>query len=200
MLAVLSNVVRNIVILIFLVTILEMMLPRREFRPFVNMVVGLVLMLMLLVPLRSLLQLPGVLEPVLEIRDALTENAVAERQAQLEELNWELTLTRYRQLVEEKVAQLLLAADLELVSLELQVEEEVNHLEFGVPRQLTVVAQPRQQSAGLVEPVEPVKVEVGAAAGQLGAKTGVLEAEYAAQIAAALGIAAEIVEVRVLYH
>ena len=50
--------VRNIVILIF-GNNPEMMLPRREFRPFVNMVVGLVLMLMLLVPLRSLLQLPG---------------------------------------------------------------------------------------------------------------------------------------------
>lgn len=198
MLAVLSEVVRNIVILIVLVTILEMMLPRKEFRPFVNMVVGLVLMLMLLAPLRSLLQMPGLLDPVVEMRDALTEETIARQQAEIEQMNWDLTLVRYRQLVEEKVAQLLREADLEIVSMDLQVEEDVNHLEFGVPRQISVVAQPLQPPAGLIEPVEPIEVGIGE--GELVPGAGVYEAEFADQIAAALGISAELVQVRVIYH
>lgn len=198
MLAVLSDVVRNIAILIVLVTILEMMLPRKEFRPFVNMVVGLVLMLMLLAPLRSLMQIPGLIDPVIEMRDALIAETVAAKQAQIEEMNWDLTLAQYRQLVEEKVTQILLAAKLEVVSLALEVEEDVNHLEFGVPRQITVVARPLAQQPGLVDPVEPIEVEIGDTEPLI--EAGAFAEEFAAQIAAALGISAAIVEVRVLYH
>ncbi|MCR3922166.1 MAG: stage III sporulation protein AF [Firmicutes bacterium] len=197
MLAILSDVVRNIVILIILVSIMEMLLPRKDFRPFVNMVVGLALMLMLLAPLRSLLQLPGLLDPVIEMRDSITEEDVAERQVILEQMNWDLTLERYRQLVEEKIAAVLRNEDLVIVSINMKVEEDVNNLEFGTPRYIEVVAQTGAPTEDDIAPVERVQVEIG---GEMSTPTREREREVEAQVADVLGISRNIVEVYVLTH
>lgn len=197
MLAVLSDVVRNIVILIVLVTMLEMLLPRNDFRPFVNMVVGLVLMLMLLSPLRSLLQLPGALDPVLEMRMSIAEADVTKRQEMLEQMNWDLTLARYRDLVGAKINAVLAEEGLAVVSLELELEEDVAHLEFGVPRRVSIVAGESGKS-GAVAPVEEIRIETGP--GRAAPEPGAAMRQQAveAKLASGLGISREKVEVYVL--
>ncbi|NLZ92594.1 MAG: hypothetical protein GX922_01050 [Firmicutes bacterium] len=195
MLVTLSGVVRNIVVLIILVTIIEMILPRKDFRPFVNMVVGLVLMLMLLMPLRTILQLPGALNPILELRDAVTEEDVSKRQNALEQVNWDLTLKRYRQLIEEKISNTLQAAGLEIISLALEVEEDINHFEFGVPRQIKVMAQ-TTTAAGAVEPIAPVEVGINSQEKVL--PKGIRRSDLELQVADMLGISRKIVEIHVL--
>ena len=159
MLKTISDVVRNIVVLIIFVTMLEMILPRKDFRPFVNMVVGLVLMLMLLGPLRTLLRLPGITGLSLELEDVVSEQNVAVQEAMLEQVNWDLTLTQYRQLLEEKIESLLQAESWEIIDLALILEENVNHLEFGMPRRIYVLAQEKKEPE-IIPEIEKVEIQI----------------------------------------
>lgn len=161
MLAMLSDVVRNIVVLIILVTILDLLLPRNQFRPFVNMVVGLVLMLMLLTPIRSMIQMPGALDPVWEMRLALSEDDVAARQAIMDQLNWDLALEQYRDLVYGKIVAVMEDEGYVVEEMTLNVEEDASHVEFGYPRQITVVVQREEEPNDGFGQVEEIKIELG---------------------------------------
>lgn len=198
MLVTLSEVVRNIVVLIILITVLDLVLPRSDFKPFVNMVVGLVLMLMLLSPLRSLLNLPGVLDPVWEMQLSVSQSDIDARQALLEQKNWELTLARFRDLVREKISFVLAEYGLEVMELTLLLEEDTNHLEFGQPQQIMVWAQPVQPVQGGIERVEKVRIDLG------GSTAAVPESVRAGRIEQRLGdilgVKAEKIEVWVLNH
>ena len=198
MLVTLSEVVRNIVVLIILITVLDLVLPRSDFKPFVNMVVGLVLMLMLLSPLRSLLNLPGVLDPVWEMQLSVSQSDIDARQALLEQMNWELTLARFRDLVSEKISSVLAEHGLEVMELTLLLEEDTNHLEFGQPQQIKVLAQPGQPVQGDIERVEKVRIDLG------GNTAAVPESVRASRIEQRLGdilgVTAEKIEVWVLKH
>lgn len=195
MLRVIADLVRNIVVLIILVTILEMILPRKDFRPFVNMVVGLVLMLMLLGPLRALLRLPGAQGLALELNEVVSEEKVKAQEAMLAQVNWDLTLSQYRQLLEDKIKNVLAAGNWQLLDLALTLEENVNHLEFGMPRRVYVLAQVQKEPAAILE-VEKVEINIKepVQSRPAGTRSKILED----RISEALGIPAEIVEVYVL--
>jgi stage III sporulation protein AF len=195
MIGVLSEMVRNIVVLIIFVTILDLVLPRTDFRPFVNMVVGLVLMLMLLSPLRSVLQFPGALDPVLEMRLAISEREIEDRQAMLEQMNWDLTMERYREMVEERVVGVLGEGGLALSGMTLDLEEDVNHMEFGQPRGLSVTATVVTEEARPGQ-VERVRIEIGESVDAPEAASR--DAEMERKLAEALGMGRENVEVYVL--
>lgn len=198
MLATLSEVVRNIVVLIILITILDLVLPRSDFRPFVNMVVGLVLMLMLLSPLRSLLNLPGALDPVWEMQMAVSQNDIDAKQALLEQMNWDLTLERFRALVGEKVSSVLAEHGLEVVELTLLLEEDTNHMEFGQPQQIIVLAQPGQPVVGNIARVEKVQIDLGGNSAAV--PEAVRDHRIEKRLGDILGVTVEKIEVRVLNH
>lgn len=198
MIAVLSDVVRNIVVLIIIVTILDLVLPRNDFRPFVNMVVGLVLMLMLLSPIRTLLQVPAGLEPVLDLQLSISENDILSHQNILEQMNWDMTLARYRELMEEKITAILREDKMDAAEISLDLVEDINHLEFGKPKKVVVHARSVREGekGNAIQPVEPIRVRVGQA--PEGGAEAVRYSGLERKVAAALGISEEKVEVYVL--
>lgn len=197
MLAILSEIVRNIVVLIILVTLLDLLLPRNHFRPYINMVVGLVLMLMLLSPFRSVLQFPATSEPVLEMRLYMGESEVDRRFALLEQINWELTLERYRMLMLEKISETLAQEGLEIVEIALELEENINHPEFGQPQKIVVVAKKTQIVAPRPGQVENVEIKIGEPAPERAVER-VVDNRMERLIGEQLGVGAEKIEVVVL--
>lgn len=197
MLAILSDVVRNIVVLIILVTILDLLLPRNHFRPYVNMVVGLVLMLMLLSPLRSFLQFPATLDPVPEMRLSVGESEVDERFALLEQINWELTLERYRALMVGKITDILAQEGLAVVEITLKLEENVGHPEFGQPQQIAVLARGIDKAEAKPGQVEKIEIKIGTAAPAAVPET-VGDGRMERLIGEVLGVSVEKIEVQVL--
>jgi stage III sporulation protein AF len=190
----LADVVRNLVVLIIVATILELLLPRNHFRPFINMVVGLVLMLMLLAPVRMLLQLPGDTEPAVLRAAGVSEADYEGRLEMLTLFNWELSLSRYRGMLAEKIAEVLAREGYTMAGLRLEVIGDPTHLEFGRPLKVEVVAGARdKKGAGEIRPVEPVRV------GERGATPPegevVEDRRLSAKVAAALGLPGEIVRV-----
>ncbi|MBS3898067.1 MAG: stage III sporulation protein AF [Dethiobacter sp.] len=197
MLATLSEIVRNIVVLIILVTLLDLLLPRNHFRPYINMVVGLVLMLMLLTPFRSLLNIPATLAPALEMRLSMEESEVNKRFAVLEQINWELTLERYRMLMLEKISEILAQEELEIVEIALELEENINHPQFGQPQQIIVLAKKTQAVASRTGQVENVEIKIGRPAAERTTER-VADSRMERLIGEMLGVAAEKIEVNVL--
>jgi stage III sporulation protein AF len=195
----LTEVTRNIVILIIVASILELLLPRNEFRPFLNMVVGLVLMLTLLAPLRTMLQVPGELELTMEQDARLSQGALTARQAVLEQLNWDLAISRYRELLTEQVSAVLAEEKMSLVELSLQLEENPGLPDFGRPQRLTVLAKKdTEEGNGGIARVEKIRIGTTRAVPGERNEEAVVNGLLAIKLGEALGISKEKIEVQVL--
>lgn len=197
MLATLSDVVRNIAVLIILVTILELILPKSSFKPFVNMVVGLVLMLLLLSPLRSVLQLSGVIEPAWEMQQSVSQANIDARAQVMEQMNWELTLSRYRELMGERVAVVLEEEGYRMQEWSLVLEEDPSHMDFGHPQEVVVLVKRMEEREEGFGPVERIRVEIGNETAYIPEESH-RNAQLEAIVAEALGLRSQKVEVRVL--
>lgn len=205
MLETMFDVTRNIVVLLIVFSLLEMFLPRGEFKPFLNMIIGLVLMLTLLGPLWALRQLPE--EPPLPAaeRQGLTSEEDARRFSRLEQLNQGLTLQRYRELLAEKIGILLQEEGLKPLEHTLELVEEAGHPAYGQllsVRVLAAAAETDEQPAGKVPEIR-VKLEESAPAGRQehgedAWTAGVPDHRLASLLARSLGLSEEKIEVRVL--
>lgn len=196
MLDILSGVVRNLVAIIMVAAVLELLLPRNDFRPYINMVIGLVMILTILAPVRAMLRLPVELEPSFFGRPQTYPEADFEVQAAaLDHLNWELTLGRFRTLLAERIAALLEEEGYALVNVTFDMVEDPGRMDFGLLHYVTVWAR-RDGAESLVPPVEAVRIgDAGLPKEQGDDRTA---GELALKIASALGLEREKVEVHVL--
>ena len=62
--AVVGDLVRNLVVLIFLNALLEMLMPQKSFRPYIRLVTGLIIVLMVVGTITALMGRVPQLEPV----------------------------------------------------------------------------------------------------------------------------------------
>lgn len=198
MLDVLSDVVRNLVVIIIVATILELLLPRNDFRPFINMVIGLVLMLTLLAPIRTALRMPVELEPsFFSSPGTYLEADIEVQETALNHLNWELTLGRYRTLLAERIGTVLGEQGYTPVNMAFDMVDDPGHLEFGRLHSVTVWARRSPAGDGPVQPVETVRIGNGRLRDEEG-EAGRAAGELARELASALGLERGKVEVYVL--
>lgn len=202
MLETMFEVTRNIVVLLIIFSLLEMFLPRGEFRPFLNMVIGLVLMLTLLGPLLPLGRLPVQLE--LPAAERQTPAAAGESLSRLEQLNQDLTLLRYRELLAGKIREVLQAEGFTLLEYSLEMEEAPEHPAFGRLLAVRVLAK-ETEAAPPVRKVPEIRVSIEArepARQQEGGSevrtAGVQNRRLASLLAGSLGLAEEKITVLVL--
>jgi len=193
---VLSDVTRNLVVLIIAATLLDLLLPRNDFRPFVNMVIGLVLMLTLLAPLRMLLRMPGDLEPAVFRAVGVSDTDIAAREEMLSQFNWELAISRYRELLQARVSAVLLEEKMSLEELYLEIIDDPGHPEFGRAQQVVALVRSGATAGGSIRPVEPVRI--GGTSVLAGESEGEPDYRLSLKLALALGLSEEKVSVRVL--
>ncbi len=182
--------------MIIVATLLELLLPRNDFRPFLNMVVGLVLMLTLLAPLRMMLNLPGDMDPAVFGAVGVSDADIAVREEMLAELNWEMALSRYRELVEARITAVLQEEKMSLAGLTLDINDDASHPEFGRPRQVSVLASSGGDGGDRVKPVAPVRI--GEPYAESEETKGEEDHRLAMRLASELGMSVEKVSVRVL--
>jgi len=192
---ILSDLTRNLVVLIITAAILELLLPRNSFRPYINMVIGLLLMLTILSPLLTLLRMPLDLTPAIYQEADISESDIAERQAILDQLNVDLTLERYKELMGERVDSLLQEEGLSLFELTIELEENPASVDFGRAEQVIVSAMP-SLTEGSVQAVE--KVSIGLAEPDEDDADVWSDSRLISKIADALGIDDEKIILRVL--
>jgi stage III sporulation protein AF len=203
MLETLFEVTRNIVVLLIVFSLLEMLLPRGEFRPFLNMVAGLVLMLTLLAPFWALRQVPE--SPAMLLTEWPGGQAQEDmRLPGMEQLNQELILLRYRELLAGKIRQVLRKEGFKSVDYTMKIVEEPGHPAYGQLLGVRVLAAAVDAEAAPVRKVPEIQVRLGGENARQQEynnevwSAGVPNDKLAALLARELGLAEGKITVRVL--
>lgn len=166
MIEAIGNLIRYIVILIFLAVILEMILPQGQFRRYLRMLVGVLLILTLLSPLQNIMRLaPGWNIPVFLTAPAGKEELelILQRGERMREENFVEALKNYRyhlftvvnNLLEEEFA-------VELRGLELILEENPGSMQFGAIKNMTATVRAKESLSPLAAQgsVEEVNISI----------------------------------------
>lgn len=164
MIEAIGNLVRYIVILIFLATLLEMILPHGQFRRYLRMLVGILLILTLLSPIQNIMRLaPGWDVPVFLAAPTGQEELalILQRGEHIREDNYKGAIDNYRYRI-KMVVNSLLAREFaaELVDLELSIDEDPHSNDFSAIQHMTVFAREKDFSAAEVSesPIEEIIV------------------------------------------
>ncbi|MDO9536281.1 MAG: stage III sporulation protein AF [Bacillota bacterium] len=167
MIEAIGSLVRYIVILIFLATLLEMLLPQGVFRRFLRMFVGILLIFTLLTPLQSIMRIAPYWEvPVItEIQSTEELGLILQRGDDLYRKNMKSAMDDYHSRIFKMLeSELAREFSLKLVELEMAVEENPDSSGFGALESIFAVTRdldnPVQQtkSGGRVE---EIRISVG---------------------------------------
>lgn len=160
-----GNLIRYIVILIFLATLLEMILPHGQFRRYLRMLVGILLILTILSPIQSIMRLaPGWDVPVFIAAPTAQEELalILQRGEQRREDSYKEVMDNYRFRLFTIVDNILSREfSKELVELHVTLDEDAKSEEFGMIKNLAVVAR-KKENAPVTPPgpVEEIRISV----------------------------------------
>lgn len=171
MLTVVGDLVRNLVVLIFLNALLEMLLPQGEFRRYIRLVTGLVVILMVVGTIAALLGKAPRLEPAFGggYTEADPGEAGGVQGEKLELTRRRHLLTQCRAGLEKLLGEELAAAgEWELLEAALILDEDPESGTFGAPLQIDLLVRERAAAAEKVDPVTIAPVKSGAGEEQAG--------------------------------
>lgn len=175
MLALVGGLVRNLVVIIFLNALLEMLLPQGEFRRYIRLLTGLIVILMVVGTIATLLGRAPRLEPAFggESAAAVLGEPGGGQAEKLELTGRRHLLEQCRAGLEQVLREELAAGGWELVEAALVLDEDPASAAFGAPREISLLVRRRGGAAAGVEPVEITPVRPGEAApGEEGAGAG----------------------------
>ncbi len=161
-----GNLIRYIVILIFLATLLEMILPHGQFRRYLRMLVGILLILTILSPIQNIMRIaPGWDAPVFLAAPSGKEDLalILQRGEKLREEGYKDAVVNYRYhlftIVEKLLTQEFSA---ELLELRVTLDEDPQSTEFGAIKNMVVVACEKRSASSSTEngPVEEIRISV----------------------------------------
>jgi len=162
MIETIGNLVRYIVILLFLTVLLEMILPQGIFRSYLRVLVGILLIFTILTPLQKIMHITPLLneENVFagtEMEREDLEQILAGGEA-LQKENESLALQDYRSniftLLENELNE---KFGKNLLQLEVSLEEDSSSKEFGSLQELSLIVQDREEKQ--MEKKGAIKVE-----------------------------------------
>lgn len=175
MLALVGGLVRNLVVIIFLNALLEMLLPQGEFRRYIRLLTGLIVILMVVGTIATLLGRVPRIEPAFGGESpAAAPGEPGDGQAERLELTGRRhLLEQCRAGLEQVLREELAAKGWELVEAALVLDEDPASAAFGAPRELSLLVRGRTAAAAGVAPVAIAPVRPGeAASGEEGAGAG----------------------------
>ena len=153
MLAVLGDLVRNLVIVIFLNALLEMLLPQGEFRRYIRLVTGLIVILMIVSTIAVLLGKLPRLEPVFADRPAAVDGGAMEDQFEkIGATHRRQVLQQCRDALEESLREEIAAAgEWELVEAVIILDEDEDSTTFCTPQQNDLLVKASASNTGWVD-------------------------------------------------
>ncbi len=168
MLSTAGELIRYIVILIFLAALLEMILPQGVFRRYLRVFMGILLILTLLNPIQKIMRIASSWEmPVIEGIENMEHNQglslILERGERMYRDNMAQVPQEYHQRIHQLLeTELAREFSQRLVQLEIGMEENSHDRDFGVLTDIAVVTRDLQPAeiSNTEEKVEKVKVSV----------------------------------------
>ena len=169
-----SELIRYIVILLFLTVLLEMILPQGIFRRYLRVITGILLIFTLLTPLQKIMHIAPLWDEDTFFTDAQVDSEDLEQilagGEALQEENIRLALQDYRSNIFTMIEnELMEKYQLELLQLELSLEEDSSSKEFGLLQELSLIVQDKKENkvenGGSIK-VEKVRIAVNSASEQ----------------------------------
>ena len=157
------NWVKTIVIFMIFLTIISNMLGKSDFKKYINVAAGLLLVLVTVGPLLSLLTGKNSFD--YHFKSAIFQQEsieVAHEMEQAEEQQKHQIMEAYKKKICEQISQILKKEDLYLVDASVVVEEDENSAEYGSIKQITVTATfyAQQEEESQVKQVEIPKITI----------------------------------------
>ncbi|NMB35745.1 MAG: stage III sporulation protein AF [Firmicutes bacterium] len=182
-----SNLIRYLVILIFISALLEMILPRGVFRSYLRMLIGILLIFTLLTPLQKIMRIAPYWEIPSSVENQDNENA-GELEAILG-LGEELYREKMRSALEDYQNQIFDLLEIELarefdqklLRLQVETEDDPDNREFGMLKSIYVATRAQEPVSGLEkessDPAQEIRVSVKVDSPGLGGSAGEEETE-----------------------
>jgi len=162
--AVISDLIRNLTVIIFLNVLLEMMLPRGEFHRYIRLITGLIVILMVVGTIAALMGRIPRLEPAAAATPAAGgSGAVAADQIERASAAYRRqVLQQCRAALEIMLREEISASgEWELVEAVLVLEEDCNSSSFGTPLEIKLLVKAAAAGNSKVAPVNIEPVVVG---------------------------------------
>ncbi|HOB87476.1 MAG TPA: stage III sporulation protein AF [Bacillota bacterium] len=170
---VLADLVRNLVVIIFVNALLEMLLPGGQFQRYTRLVTGLLIILMVTGALYGLVRGAPEGEPAFSMPE-LADPALKAKGEELWRLNHRKVIGLYREKLQQEVAAVLAeGGEWNAERIQLEIEENEESPQFGEIRRLEVWVRegPSEKRPSTIDPVivEPIRIgkeEKGAGEGE----------------------------------
>lgn len=168
----------NIVVIFFLATLAELILPESKFRPYVRLVLSLTMMLMVLQPVVQLVRgSEDVFQDLLMYNQWVQheEKRTSTRIQALNQEKWAIEV--YKQQLTEQIA-----SDVEAVtghnieSIFVEVETDHKSPDFGMPKSISITFKASHSTSDSIE-ITPVIIDIGRPASKKESSTDLSEEE-----------------------
>jgi stage III sporulation protein AF len=158
--------VKNIIIFLVLTTIISNLLGKSNYKKYINLVIGIILVILVISPLLKLFKLGDTLDYFFSINILSTQaKDINGKLIEMEEGQMSAIIKEYKEDIKEQVSKLLKGQDLFLVSIEITVDEKEGSETFGCLEYLNVTAseirQDTEKSSSEIEKVNIDSIEIG---------------------------------------
>ncbi|RQD76958.1 MAG: hypothetical protein D5R97_03355, partial [Candidatus Syntrophonatronum acetioxidans] len=164
MLETIGSLVNNLIVLVILASFLELALPGNTFQPYVKLAAGIMILISILNPLLQLFSLVPDLEGEILQRGAYSFEEVEFDREEGNRLYQESILREYEGRLEEQVKELCQKHEMELVSWQAEVVDDMEKNNFGEIKVLDITLTPLSpEKYSRKEPVviEEVEIQMG---------------------------------------
>jgi stage III sporulation protein AF len=164
---IIRDLVQTLIIIVVLAVFLDMLLPTGQMKPYVKMVMGLLIIIAVLHSISGLLQqdwmreVPGVTARPGSPGPPLEDIMAAGEQLQLK--NQDMALEKYRQGLSRQVLSMAkLSPGAKVVDVEISLEEEQSRQSYGGIKHITLLVDPNAPDAGnnTRDNIRPVNINV----------------------------------------
>lgn len=162
MLEIIKELVRDLIVVVFLATVLELLMPKSDLKRYIRMVIGLVVILIILSPLNRIfsLFLTGE-QPLFNSWGFSVETyPVDEEQERYEEHRQQLVLEMFQERLLGEINGQLAYHNLKVINEELSVIGDPQHPRFGALEKVWLLVAPLEEGIEQPEKVENVRILV----------------------------------------
>lgn len=156
---------KTVVIFMIFLTILSNLLGKSDFKKYVNVVTGLLLMLVTMNPLLKIISGEEGFEYYFEsVSFDLQTTEVANEMKDAQEAQRKVILKKYKEEIKEQIEDLLKKEDLYLVDAKIEVEEDMESEDYARLKTISLVAayQEQEEESNIIRRVEIPEIDIGA--------------------------------------
>ncbi|MDF2590199.1 MAG: hypothetical protein K0S41_4040 [Anaerocolumna sp.] len=158
--------VKNIIIFLILTTIITNLLGKSSYKKYIDLVIGIILVLLVVSPLLKIFQLEETLDYFFSSNSLLADaEDISGKLEDMEEVQMSTIVNGYEEEISRQVGNLLASENLEIIDVTVTVDEDENSQTFGSLKTMDITAKYTKDETKVdtnkIDPITIDKVEIG---------------------------------------